>query len=206
MNLPEMVGYIAAGLVLATFSMRTMIPLRLLGISSNVAFIAYGFMAGLAPVVALHAILLPLNIYRFAEMRRLVRAIKDAGAGAGGVATFLPYMKSLSLPAGTTLFAKGEQADAMYLLIEGRIHLPEFEVDIEAGEMVGEIGLFSPDGVRTATAICVEDCHLQSITRERVRELVFQNPRFAFYLIGVVSSRLIEDLKIIELRVSHKPG
>jgi CRP/FNR family transcriptional regulator, cyclic AMP receptor protein len=206
MNLPEIVGYIAAGLVLATFSMRTMIPLRLLGISSNVAFIAYGLMASLAPVVALHAILLPLNIYRFVEMRRLVQVIKDAGAGAGGMAALLPYMAPLSLPAGATLFAKGEQADAMYLLVEGRIHLPEFEVDIEAGEMVGEIGLFSPEGVRMATATCVEDCRLQSITRERVRELVFQNPRFAFYLIGVVSSRLTEDLKIIELRVSHKLG
>jgi CRP/FNR family transcriptional regulator, cyclic AMP receptor protein len=206
MDLPEIVGYLAAGLVLATFSMRTMIPLRLLGISSNVAFIVYGWLDGLVPIVVLHAILLPLNIYRFAEMRRLVRQVRDAGTGAAGLAALLPYMKPLSLAAGATLFAKGENADAMYLLIEGRIHLPEFKVDIEAGEMVGEIGLFSPDGVRMATAVCVEDCRLQSITRDRVRELVFQNPRLAFYLIGVVSSRLIEDLKIIERKVAAQDG
>lgn len=64
MNFPEIFGYIASGLVLATFSMRTMIPLRLLGIASNVAFILYGFLAGLPPVLILHLILLPLNIYR----------------------------------------------------------------------------------------------------------------------------------------------
>ena len=61
MDLSEVSGYVAAGLVLATFTMRTMIPLRLLGIASNVAFIVYGATAEIVPVLILHAILLPLN-------------------------------------------------------------------------------------------------------------------------------------------------
>ena len=37
----EFVGYVAAGLVFATFYMKTMIPLRVVGISSNVTFMVY---------------------------------------------------------------------------------------------------------------------------------------------------------------------
>lgn len=62
MTLAEIFGYIASGLILAAFSRRTMIPLRILGISSNIAFITYGALAGLLPVLILHSILLPLHI------------------------------------------------------------------------------------------------------------------------------------------------
>ena len=79
MELSETLGYLASGLVLATFTMRTMIPLRFLGIASNVAFIAYGYAAGILPVLILHAILLPLNIYRLVEMFRLIREVENAG-------------------------------------------------------------------------------------------------------------------------------
>ena len=40
------------------------------------------------------------------------------------------------------------------------------------------------------------------MARERVHELVFQNPRLAFYLVGLIAGRLVDDLKIIEQRVS----
>ena len=39
---PDLLGYIAAFLVFLTFSMKTMVPLRIVGICSNVFFIAYG--------------------------------------------------------------------------------------------------------------------------------------------------------------------
>jgi CRP/FNR family cyclic AMP-dependent transcriptional regulator len=202
---PEIFGYVASGLVLATFTMRTMIPLRILGIASNVAFILYGYLDGLIPVIALHAILLPLNVYRLAEMQRLVREIKEAGsAKASDLHWLLPFMHPVSRDPGATLFRKGDNADAMYLLTDGRIRLSEFDVEVQPGEVVGEIGLFSPQGTRTATALCVEGCRLQCITRERVRELALQNPRFGFYLLGIVASRLIEDLRIIERRVSAR--
>ena len=112
--------------------MRTMIPLRLLGIASNVAFITYGYVEGLEPVLILHAILLPLNIYRLAEMIRLVREVEGAGRDPSSLAWLLPFMRPASLAAGAVLFRKGEPADVMYLLTEGRIRLEEFGVEIEA--------------------------------------------------------------------------
>jgi hypothetical protein len=202
MELGEILGYTAAGLVLATFTMRTMIPLRILGIASNLAFIAYGYVADLIPVLGLHAALLPLNVYRLYEMHRMVREIADAATGANTLTWLQPFMSPMQAKAGEVLFRKGDHADAMYLITRGRVRLQEFGVEMQPGEVLGEIGLFSPDGKRVATATCVEDCKLQRVTRDKVRELVFQNPRFAFHLIGVVTSRLVDDLRIIEERAA----
>ncbi|HVY58918.1 MAG TPA: hypothetical protein VHA77_13785 [Xanthobacteraceae bacterium] len=65
----DAVGFAAAGLVLATFCMRSMSTLRWVAIASNVAFIAYGYLGGLAPVLLLHLLLLPVNVYRLAQLR-----------------------------------------------------------------------------------------------------------------------------------------
>ena len=65
----DVVGYLASALVVLTFYMREMIPLRLAAMASNCAFLAYGVALGLGPVVVLHSLLLPLNIWRLIEMR-----------------------------------------------------------------------------------------------------------------------------------------
>ena len=61
------VGYLAASLVLATFCMKAMVPLRLVAIGSNLAFILYGYLAGVEPVLWLHVILLPINATRLVQ-------------------------------------------------------------------------------------------------------------------------------------------
>ena len=63
------VGFGAAGLVLATFCMSSMSGLRWIAIASNVAFIAYGYLGNLAPVLLLHALLLPINFWRLAQLQ-----------------------------------------------------------------------------------------------------------------------------------------
>ena len=63
----DSIGYVAASLVLATFCARTMVLLRALAIASNLAFIAYGLLAHLWPILLLHAVMLPLNVYRLLE-------------------------------------------------------------------------------------------------------------------------------------------
>ncbi len=71
----ELVGYIASALVVLTFTMNDMRSLRVAAVSSNVAFLAYGFSLDLGPVVSLHAILLPLNLWRLARSRSNARDI-----------------------------------------------------------------------------------------------------------------------------------
>jgi hypothetical protein len=71
MNSHEPIGYLASVLVLTTLCMRRMVVLRAVAIASNLAFISYGALADIDPVLLLHALLLPTNIYR------LMQAIHD---------------------------------------------------------------------------------------------------------------------------------
>jgi hypothetical protein len=66
-RLIELMGYTAAGLVLATFSVRSMTALRTFAIAGNLMFICYAAFAHLLPVLVLHAVLLPLNLWRLRE-------------------------------------------------------------------------------------------------------------------------------------------
>ena len=61
---PSAIGFIASGLVLAAFGMKDMVNLRIVAICSNIAFIMYGFVLDLPPVLILHLMLLPLNGWR----------------------------------------------------------------------------------------------------------------------------------------------
>ena len=65
----DAIGFLAATLVLVSFSMTSMLWLRLSGIASNLAFIAYGLQAELLPVFLLHALLLPINLTRLMAAR-----------------------------------------------------------------------------------------------------------------------------------------
>lgn len=64
---PETWGYAASTLVLATFCMKRMVPLRIIAICSNFAFLTYGLFLHLLPIVVLHSLLVPINLRRLAE-------------------------------------------------------------------------------------------------------------------------------------------
>ncbi len=64
----DLVGYLASVLVLATFTMRSMLTLRVLGLASNVAFISYAVMSDLEPILLLHMMLFPINLFRLWEL------------------------------------------------------------------------------------------------------------------------------------------
>ena len=68
--LTDALGYVAAGLVFATFCAQRMALLRALAIASNVAFIGYGFLDGLWPILILHSAMLPINIQRYRQSVR----------------------------------------------------------------------------------------------------------------------------------------
>jgi len=64
----EIAGYIASTLVLLTFMTKDMRLLRMIAIVSNCAFIWYGALGWLLPILCLHLLLLPLNIIRLREL------------------------------------------------------------------------------------------------------------------------------------------
>lgn len=64
----DLAGYIASSLVLLTFTMTSMRGLRLVAITSNIAFMTYAVLANLPPILVLHGILLPINLFRLYQI------------------------------------------------------------------------------------------------------------------------------------------
>lgn len=190
----DVLGFAAGAAVFATYSMKTMIPLRLVGIVSNCLFIGYGWMAGAVPVLVLHAGLLPLNVWRLRQMVTLIAKVKAAAAGDLSMEWLKPFMGSRPCATGEVLFRAGDVADCMYCVVSGRYELVEAGIDVPAGSLVGEIGLVSPRNRRMLTFRCVEAGELLVMDYQRVRELYFQNPQFGFYLLRLVADRLIADM------------
>lgn len=67
MSAHDAIGFLASALVLLTFCMRSMTPLRVVAIAGSISFIAYGYMGDLLPVLVLHCLLLPVNLYRLSQ-------------------------------------------------------------------------------------------------------------------------------------------
>jgi CRP/FNR family cyclic AMP-dependent transcriptional regulator len=196
---------IAGGLVVAASFVRTMIPLRWLAVGSNVGFLVYGMLAPSLQLVALHSVLLPINLWRVAEMARLTRRVKAAAQSPDTSGHWLkPYMRSSRRRKGYVLFRKGDTADHLYMLVSGKVELQEIGVVIEPGRVFGEIAFFAPDRRRTFTARCIEPSQVLSIDESTVRQLYYQNPEFGFELVGLLAGRLIADVKRLEQQLLHE--
>ncbi|MBI3349053.1 MAG: hypothetical protein HY020_17820 [Burkholderiales bacterium] len=68
MELSSALGWLAASLMLLTFLCHDAVQLRRMAILANLAFIGYGFSAGLPPVLYLHLLLLPINVCRLLRL------------------------------------------------------------------------------------------------------------------------------------------
>ena len=67
-SLTQLVGYFASALVLTTFCFSNPVKLRLFALASNIAFIAYGHFGEVYPVMVLHIILMPINLYHLSRL------------------------------------------------------------------------------------------------------------------------------------------
>jgi CRP/FNR family cyclic AMP-dependent transcriptional regulator len=192
-------AWVASLLVFSTFFMKTMIPLRMIGIAGNVAFmsyallgLAYGVFGRLYPILVLHACLLPLNVIRLRQLRRLVQAVRSA-SDDDALQALVPYMKTESHASGDVLFRHGDPADKLYTIQRGRVFLPEIDKHVAAGAVFGEVGLLAAPGTRSLTAVCEGDCQLSTITKDKALELYYQNPTFGMFLMRLVSGYALDD-------------
>lgn len=194
-NVVTLAGYVASSLVAVTFMMKMMIPLRKVAIVSNIAFIAYGLLGGLYPILILHTFLLPLNVYRLRQMQKLVADVKKSSKGYYSFEWLVKYMVKHEFKKDDVIFEKGDKADKMFYIQKGKLNLPDINVTLGAGDVMGEMGLFSPDKTRTAKAICIEDAVVYSISNDNIMQLYYQNPTFGFYLVQLLSKRYIENIQ-----------
>jgi CRP/FNR family transcriptional regulator, cyclic AMP receptor protein len=203
MTLADAMGYIAALFVFMTFWMKTMVPLRLAGLASNVFFIAYGGLLFAYPVLVLHVLLLPLNVLRLREMLQLTKRVEKAAAGDHDMAWIKPFTSARRMQAGDVLFRKGDTADRMFIVVSGRCRLRDSNIEIKPNAVVGELALLAPDNTRTQSLHCEESGELLEITYGQVKQLYYQNPKFGFYFLELTSKRLFDNVARLEGEIAQ---
>ncbi|HEY4404765.1 MAG TPA: cyclic nucleotide-binding domain-containing protein [Xanthobacteraceae bacterium] len=189
-QLAELIGVAAAAASLYAAQSKTIIPLRAAAIAANVFAMIYSFLHGTYPTFMLNALLLPLNAWR---LRAMVQLIRDTGLAAKGdmnAEWLLPYTRPKSFKAGSTLMERGEYATAAFYIVAGEVEIVENNETFGTGTLLGEIGLFTPNGRRVKTVRCRTDVQTAVIDYDRFKELYFQNPQFGFRLLHLIVARL----------------
>jgi hypothetical protein len=190
----EYVGMAAAAASLYAAQSKTIIPLRAAAIVANVLAMIYSLMHGTYPTFMLNAVMLPLNAWRLRSMISLIRETGAAIKGDMNVEWLLPYTRPKTFKAGAILMERGEYATAAYYIVSGEVEVVGIDKSIGKGTLLGEIGLFTPDGKRTRTVRCKTDVQTAVIDYDRFKELYFQNPQFGFRLLHLVVARLHAEL------------
>lgn len=201
MDLANLLGLIGGIFYVASVTLRTMIPLRIAAIISNVLFMGYGLLAKALPTFFMYAVLLPINCYRLYQIQQLVKRVKMASQGDLDMEWLKPFMTRRNFKAGDVLFHKGDVANAMYYTVTGKFLVKEFGVELPPGRVMGELGFLAPDNKRTATVECIEDGQVLFIIYDKVRELYFQDPDFGFYFLKLTSERLLQNISRLEREV-----
>jgi CRP/FNR family cyclic AMP-dependent transcriptional regulator len=192
----ETIGYLAAAANAYAYVSNTMIPLRIAAILANALFAAYFALKGVYPLFAFHTLLLPLNVWRLRQMLHLIAAVRAASHGEFHPEWLRPYMRPTKIPEGKTLYKQGDVADAAFVIVKGTIHLPEKDVTLGPGALFGEIGLFTDDNSRTASAVASSDVELLSLRYSDLMQLATQNPRFGFYLMRLMVRRMQHNVEL----------
>jgi hypothetical protein len=214
-NFANMLALIGAAFYVATLMMRTIVPLRIIGIISMLFFIAYGALAGAVATFLLYLLSLPINVIRLHQMLSLVKKARVSAQGDLSMDWLKPFMTRRKYKAGDVLFRKGDTAKEMFYTVTGKFLVAEIGVELSAGRIMGELGFLSPKNKRTQTVECIEDGEVLSITYDKLLELYFQNPEFGYYFLRLTSERLMQNISRLEgmvaeqkakLEVAARPG
>lgn len=197
-TLANMMGAIGGIFYIASISMPTVIPLRIAAIASAFFFLCYGIFAGSFPAIFLYAMLLPLNAYRLRQMMQLIKKVRSAADSDLSVNWLQPFMKRRKYRQGEIVFRKGDPANEMFLVVTGKFLVSEIEIELQPGQVFGEMGLITSGFQRTQSVECIQSGRLMTITYDKVRELYFQNPEFGFYFLRLIGERLLNNLKRAE--------
>ena len=196
-------SFFASIFVVATLSMRTMIPLRVFGILTNIILIVSAIPTHNYPTGLLHCVLLVMNSYRLHQMLQLVRDVKKSVNSDLSMDWLKPFMTERKCAAGEVLFYKDEKAESMFYIVSGRYQLVESGIELPVGAIVGELGMLSPSNVRTQSLECIEAGLILSVSYSKVEELYVQNPAFGFYFLRLSSARLFQNLAKAEQRLAQ---
>lgn len=190
----EAVGWLAVLFKLATFSMNSMVPLRVLVILSSVCFIFYSAMFEIWPLFVIELILLVMNAYRLYQiiaLQRLVTHMTDESEPDFSAA--IAYGKKRVIQSGDVIFSKGDPVDSLYYLAEGHVEIEGQNATVSAGKIFGEMAFFNSNAVRSATVRCLEDTVVYELNEKRFTRLQYEDPKFAMAVMRLVTQRLVAN-------------
>jgi len=190
--------------VVATTTMRTMIPLRVFGILTNLVLITTAVPSHNYLIILVQTVVLGLNSYRLHQMLQLVRDVKKSVNSDLSMEWLKPFMTERKCEAGEVLFYKDEKAEDMLYIVSGRFKLVESGIELPVGAIVGELGMLSPSNMRTQSLECVEAGLILSVSYSKVEELYVQNPAFGFYFLRLASARLFQNIATLEQRLAQQ--
>jgi CRP/FNR family transcriptional regulator len=100
------------------------------------------------------------------------------------IAMLLPAVRTLALVRGQLAFALGDAADALFVVAEGQ--LKQYTIGRGGDELIftialpgdlfGQVGVFDPSGVRSASAEAMVPSEVLKIEREPLLEFFTHNP------------------------------
>jgi DNA-binding NarL/FixJ family response regulator len=153
--------------------------------------------------VKLHmsAIYLKLNVERRGEAIVLARRMEEVRAhhmhqaerGEQVLKWLLPHVTHRRARKGDVIFRIGDESRELYYIQQGSVRLQEIGIVMGPGEVMGEIGLFSPAHTRTCTAVCQTDVELFCLGSEQARSIYYLNPQFALHIVQLIARRLLAD-------------
>jgi len=197
-TLANMLALTGAVFFVATLMVRTIVPLRIIGIISNVFFIAYGALAGSMATFFLYLLSLPINAIRLRQMLTLVKKARVSAQGDLSMDWLRPFMNPRKYRKGDVLFHKNDPANEMFMTITGKFLVTEIGIELPPGRILGELGFVDPKNRRTQTVECSEDGDVLTITYEKLLELYFQNPEFGYYFLRLTTERLMQNISRLE--------
>ena len=102
-----------------------------------------------------------------------------------------------SLQRGDMLFSEGDEANDLYIVLEGRVAIANRSFDgresvvalMESGDLFGEMPLFRPDG-RSADARVLENSSVVVIPYIPVKSLYQEHPEMLWKIVDMLAERL----------------
>ena len=97
-----------------------------------------------------------------------------------------------SIKAGETLFEKGDQGSAMYIISSGEVRAHDGDLELsllDKGRVFGEMATLAANEVRSASITAEKDCTLLRLERDALFDLMSREPEIAKAFIHVLCQR-----------------
>jgi DNA-binding SARP family transcriptional activator/CRP-like cAMP-binding protein len=120
--------------------------------------------------------------------------------------------KTVEYPPNTILLHEGDPGNCLYIIVEGMIEIlkslgmeGEYMVGVRGpGEYIGEMYLFNPEGVRTASVRSITGVRLLEISTEDFQALLNRRPDLEYALACGITQRLLDTERKLLQAIADK--